>query len=333
MSIKVGINGFGRIGRILFRIMMQDSKFDVVAVNDIIDTETLAYLLKYDSVHGRFPGTIEVKKDAIVVNGKVIKCLSEKEPAKLPWKELGVEIAVDSTGRFRKRAELEGHLKAGAEKVLLTVPAKDKIDAMIIVGVNDNMLKPGDRIVSNASCTTNCLAPMVKVLNDSFGVESGLMTTIHSYTADQRLVDGPHKDLRRGRAAAVNMVPTTTGAAKAIGEIIPELSGKLNGLAVRVPTLCGSITDFTACVKKDTTVEKINAAMKKASKNELKGILEYNDDEVVLQDIIGNSASCIFDVPCTFVIEKRLVKVVGWYDNEYGYCCRCADLVKLMAKA
>ena len=332
MSIKVGINGFGRIGRILFRIMMRDSRFDVVAVNDIVDAATLAYLLKYDSVHGRYPGTVEVREGAIVVDGKEIKTLGEKDPAKLPWKDLGVEIAIDSTGRFRKKAELESHLRAGAGKVLLTVPAKDEIDAMIIVGVNDEMLKPEDKIVSNASCTTNCLAPMVKVLNDSFGVECGLMTTIHSYTADQRLVDAPHTDPRRGRAAAVNIVPTTTGAAKAIGKIIPELAGKLNGLAVRVPTLCGSLTDLTVYLKKGATVDEVNAAMKKASGGELKGILEYNDDEVVLQDIIGNPASCIFDAPLTYVAEKRLVKVVGWYDNEYGYCCRLADLVNMMAQ-
>jgi len=333
MSIKIGINGFGRIGRILFRIMLQDNAFEVVGVNDIVDVATLAHLLKYDSVHGRFPGTIEMGDGAIIVNGKEIRVLCEKDPSKLPWKDLGVDIAVESTGRFRTRAELENHLKAGAKKVLLTVPPKDKIDAMIIVGVNDDMLKPEDRLVSNASCTTNCLAPMVKVLNETFGIESGLMTTIHSYTADQRLIDAPHKDLRRGRAAAMNIVPTTTGAAKAIGKIIPELAGKLNGLAVRVPTPCGSLTDLTAYLKKDATQEEVNAAMKSAAENELARILEYNDDEVVLQDIIGNPASCIFDAPCTYIAEKRLVKVIGWYDNEYGYCCRCADLSKLMAKS
>lgn len=332
MPIKVAINGFGRIGRILFRVMMQDNQFEVVAVNDIVDVATLAYLLKYDSVYGRFPGTIEVGDGTIVVNGKEVRSLCQKDPSRLPWKELGVEIAVESTGIFRKKAELENHLQAGAGKVLLTVPAKDEIDAMIIVGVNDHMLKPEYRIVSNASCTTNCLAPMVKVLNDSFGIESGIMTTIHSYTADQSLVDAPHKDLRRGRAAAVNIVPTTTGAAKAIGKIIPELSGKLNGLAIRVSTPCGSLTDFTAYLKKEATVEEINAAMKRASENELKGVLEYCEEEIVLQDIIGNPASCIFDAALTFSIEKRLVKVIGWYDNEYGYCCRCADLIKLLAR-
>ena len=332
MSITIGINGFGRIGRILFRIMLQDSKFEVAAVNDIVDVATLAHLLKYDSVHGRFPGTIEVGDGAIIVNGKKVLALCEKDPSKLPWKELGVDIAVESTGRFRTRAELEEHIKAGAKKVLLTVPPKDEIDAMIIVGVNDATLRPDDRLVSNASCTTNCLAPMVKVLNDTFGIESGLMTTIHSYTADQHLIDAPHKDLRRGRAAAVNIVPTTTGAAKAIGKIIPELAGKLNGLAVRVPTLCGSLTDFTAYLEKDATEEAVNAAMKRAAEGGLKGILEYNDDQIVLQDIIGDPASCIFDAPCTYVAGKRLVKVVGWYDNEYGYCCRCVDLAKLMAR-
>ncbi|MDP8247563.1 MAG: type I glyceraldehyde-3-phosphate dehydrogenase [Candidatus Tritonobacter lacicola] len=332
MSIKIGINGFGRIGRILFRILMRDSRFDVVAVNDIVDTPTLAYLLKYDSVHGRYPGSVEAAEGAIIVDGKKILTLSEKDPAGLPWKDLGVEIAVESTGIFRKKAELEKHIKAGAKKVLLTVPAKDEIDAMIIVGVNEDTLGADDRIVSNASCTTNCLAPMVKVLNDTFGVESGLMTTIHSYTADQCLVDAPHKDPRRGRAAAVNIVPTTTGAAKAIGKIIPELSGKLNGLAVRVPTPCGSITDLTVYVKKDATVEEVNAAMKRAASAGMKGILEYSDDGVVLQDIVGHPASCIFDAPSTYVAEKRLIKVVGWYDNEWGYCCRLADLIALMAK-
>jgi glyceraldehyde 3-phosphate dehydrogenase len=332
MAIKVGINGFGRIGRMVFKIMLERGGFDIVAVNDLTDAKTLAHLLKYDSVHGRFDGTVKAEGKSIIVNGKKVDILSVKNPAELPWKKEGAQVVVESTGVFRERAKIAAHLEAGAQKVLLTVPAKDEIDNMIVLGVNDDALRPTDQIVSNASCTTNCLAPMVKVLNDSFGVEKGLMTTIHAYTSDQRLVDLFHKDLRRARAAALNTVPTTTGAAKAVGKIIPELKGKINGMAVRVPVPCGSLTDFVAVLKKPATVEDINAAYKKASEGELKGILEYTEDLIVSSDIVGNAHSCIFDAESTMTIEDNLVKVVGWYDNEWGYSHRVVDLIERLAK-
>ena len=330
--MKVGINGFGRIGRMVFKIMEARGGFEVVAINDLTDAKTLAHLLKYDSTHGRFKGEVEAKDKSIVVNGKEIEILSIKDPSQLPWKKEGAQVIIESTGVFRTKEKIALHLKAGAEKVILTVPAKDEIDNMIVLGVNDKDLKPTDKIVSNASCTTNCLAPMVKVLNDTFGVESGLMTTIHAYTNDQCILDLPHKDLRRARAAAENIIPTTTGAAKAVGKIIKELSGKINGMAVRVPVKCGSLTDFVAVLKKKAAPEEINAAFKKAASGAMKGILEYTEDPIVSTDIIGNPHSCIFDSECTMAISDNLVKVIGWYDNEWGYSNRVVDLTALLAK-
>lgn len=331
MAFKVGINGFGRIGRLVFRVMLKDPSFEVVAINDLTDAPTLAHLLKYDSVHGRFDGEVKAGEDFIEVNGKKIKILAVKDPAQLPWKDLGVEYVVESTGVFRKREQIEKHLLAGAKKVVLTVPAKDEIDATVVMGVNDHILKPEHKIVSNASCTTNCLAPMVKVLHENFGVKRGLMVTVHAYTNDQRVLDLPHSDLRRARAAAANIIPTTTGAAKAVGIVIPELKGKLDGYALRVPVPDGSITDLTAELEKPTTAEEINAAMKKAAEGPLKGILQYCEDPVVSSDIIGNSHSSIFDALSTKVMDNNFVKVVSWYDNEYGYSCRVVDLLKKMA--
>ena len=332
MAIKVGINGFGRIGRMVFRIMLERGGFEVVAINDLTDAKTLAHLLKYDSVHGRFNGKVESKDKSIIVNGKEIEILSIKNPEELPWKKEGVDVVVESTGVFNTKEKVSLHLKAGAKKVILTVPPKDEIDNMIVIGVNDKSLKDSDKIVSNASCTTNCLAPMVKVLNDAFGVERGLMTTIHGYTNDQRILDLPHSDLRRARAAAENIIPTTTGAAKAVGKIIPELKGKVNGMAVRVPVKCGSLTDFVCILKKKATAEEINKAFKKAAESELKGILEYTEDLIVSTDILDNPHSCIFDAPSTMVLEDNMVKVVGWYDNEWGYSNRVVDLINLLAK-
>ncbi|GAN33557.1 MAG: type I glyceraldehyde-3-phosphate dehydrogenase [Candidatus Brocadia sp. AMX2] len=332
MAIKVGINGFGRIGRNVFRAITQRGGIDVLAINDLADSKSLAILLKYDSVHGRFEGSVEAKEKSLMVNGKEVKLLMEKDPAKLPWKSLGVDIVIESTGIFTSRADCAKHLDAGAKKVILSAPAKDKIDATIVVGVNTRDLKPEHKIVSNASCTTNCLAPLAKVINDSFGIEKGLMTTIHAYTNDQRISDLIHKDLRRARAAAVNIIPTTTGAAKAIGEVIPALKGKLDGLAMRVPVANGSVTDLVALVSKDITVEAVNSAMKKAAEGELKGILEYTEDPIVSSDIIGNTHSSIFDSALTYVIDKRMVKVVSWYDNEWGFSNRMVDLVELVAR-
>ncbi len=332
MPIKVGINGFGRIGRLVFRAAYNRSDVEVVAVNDITDAVTLAHLLKYDSVHGRFSGSVEARENSIVVDGKEIKVLAEKDPAHLPWKSIGVDVVVESTGRFRKRAEIAAHLDAGARKVLLSVPAKDEIDATIVLGVNDGDLKPEHQIVSNASCTTNCLAPIVRVLHESFGIEYGLMTTIHAYTNDQRILDAPHKDLRRARAMAVSMIPTTTGAAKAVGKVIPELNGKLNGMAVRVPTADASMVDLVAVVNKDITIDDVNNAMKEYSEGKMKGILEYCEDPVVSVDIIGNPHSSIYDSLATMMLGNNMVKVIAWYDNEWGYSCRMVDLLVKMAK-
>ncbi|MEW6535971.1 MAG: type I glyceraldehyde-3-phosphate dehydrogenase [Candidatus Auribacterota bacterium] len=330
MATKIGINGFGRIGRQVFRILAQESDFEVVLINDLTNAKTLAHLLKYDSVHGKFNGTISAAEDGIVVNGKKIKITAIKDPAELPWKDMGVEIVLESTGVFRKKEQLMKHIQAGAQKVLLTVPSQDKIDATIVMGVNDKTLKSTDRIVSNASCTTNCLAPMVKVLQEKFGVEKGLMTTIHAYTNDQAILDLPHSDLRRARAAAVSIIPTTTGAAKAVGEVIPELKGKLDGMAMRVPVSDGSVTDFVAILKKETTTAEVNAAMKAAAEGELKGILEYSEEPLVSVDIIDNPSSCIFDSLSTSVMGGNMVKVIGWYDNEWGYSSRCVDMLRLM---
>ena len=332
MTVKVGINGFGRIGRMVFRVMEEKGGFDVVAINDLTDAKTLAHLLKYDSTNGRFKGEVKAEGSSLVVNGKKIEVLKIKDPSQLPWKEKKAQVVIESTGVFRDKEKIALHLKAGAEKVILTVPAKDEIDNMIVLGVNDSALKDTDKIVSNASCTTNCLAPMVKVLNDAFGVEKGLMTTIHAYTNDQSILDFPHKDLRRSRAAAVNVIPTTTGAAKAVGKIITELNGKINGMAIRVPVQCGSVTDFVAVLKKNTTKEEINNAFKKAADGPMKKILEYTEDPIVSADIVGSPYSCIFDAESTMVITDNLVKIIGWYDNEWGYSNRVVDLTALLAK-
>ena len=331
MKIKVGINGFGRIGRLVFREMVTREEFEVIALNDLTDPKSLAHLLKYDSVHGKYPGEVSYNNNGIIVDGKEIKVLAERDPADLPWKDLGVEYVVEATGLFRKRAQIEKHLKAGAKKVILTVPAKDEIDNTIVLGVNDENLRAEDKIVSNASCTTNCLAPVAKVLNDEFGIITGLMTTTHSYTNDQNTLDGPHKDLRRARTAAVSIIPTTTGAAKATGKVIPELNGKLDGMAMRVPTPDGSVVDLVVKVEKEVTIEKVNAAMKKAAEGPMKGILEYLTDPVVSVDIIGNSYSSIFDSLMTMVSDD-MVKIISWYDNEWGYSVRVVDLLEKMAK-
>ena len=335
MATKVGINGFGRIGRAVARIIMErDGDLDLVAVNDLSDAKSLAHLFKYDTVMGKWGGTIEAKDSKLVINGKAVDVLAVKNPAELPWKDMGVKVVVESTGIFRTKESPKGgygdHLKAGAERVVLTVPAKDDIEATIVLGVNDDMLTEDVTCVSNASCTTNCLAPLAKVLNDTFGIERGLMTTIHAYTNDQRVADMIHKDLRRARAAAVNMIPTTTGAAKAIGKVIPELDGKLDGFAMRVPVPVGSVVDLVVNVKKDVSVETVNAAMKKAAEGPMKGILVYCDEPIVSSDIVKHPASSIFDSLCTMVIG-RTVKAVSWYDNEWGYSNRTVDIMEKMA--
>lgn len=328
MSIKVGINGFGRIGRLVFRRALEIGGFDFVGINDLTDATTLGHLLKYDSVHGRFNGDIKVEGNELVVNGDRIKITAEKDPSKLNWK--GVDVVIESTGVFRDKENNMKHIAAGAKKVILTVPPKGEIDAMVVLGVNEEVLTGKEQILSNASCTTNCLAPMVRVLHEKFGLEKGFMTTVHAYTNDQSVLDLPHKDLRRARAAAVSIIPTTTGAAKAVGKILPELKGKLDGFALRVPTPDGSITDLVAILKKEVTVEEVNAAMKEASETYLKGIMEYCEDPIVSADIIGSPYSNIFDSLSTMA-NGNLVKVVGWYDNEYGYSCRVVDLVKMIS--
>jgi glyceraldehyde 3-phosphate dehydrogenase len=329
-DLSVAINGFGRIGRLAFRAILDKGGLEVKAINDLTDAKTLAHLLKYDSVHGRFAGTIEADGSSLVVNGKTIPILAERDPAALPWGDKGVDVVLESTGFFTERAKSEGHLKAGAKKVLISAPAKGE-DVTVVLGVNDDDLKPEHTIISNASCTTNCLAPMAKVLHENFGIVKGMMNTIHSYTNDQSIQDFPHKDLRRARAAAVSMIPTTTGAAVAVGKVLPELNGKLDGLSVRVPTPDGSLTDFTAILDKKTDAEEINAAFAAAAAGSLQGILEYSTDPLVLADIIGNPASCIFDSLVTNVLDGNMVKVLGWYDNEWGYANRCADLLSKMA--
>ncbi|MCX2740817.1 type I glyceraldehyde-3-phosphate dehydrogenase [Pontibacter anaerobius] len=324
-KIKVAINGFGRIGRLTFKALLQKENVEVVAINDLTDTKTLAHLLKYDSVHGRFNGTVEASEGGIIVNGKEIKITAEREPKNLPWGKLGVDVVLESTGRFVDDVSAGGHLEAGARKVVISAPAKGDVKT-VVLGVNEEVLTGEEKIVSNASCTTNCLAPMAKVLDDTFGIEKGYITTVHAYTADQNLQDAPHKDLRRARAAAYSIVPTSTGAAKAVGLVLPHLKGKLDGVAMRVPIPDGSLTDLTVILKKPATKEEINAAMKKAAENELKGILEYTEDPIVSIDIVGNTHSCIFDAEMTSANET-LVKVVGWYDNEAGYSNRAADLI------
>jgi len=331
MATKIGINGFGRIGRNVFKLLLEDPAFEVAGINDLTDAKTLAHLLKYDSVHGNFKGTVEAKDGAIVVNGKEIKITAIKNPAEIPWGEMGVDMVLESTGIFRAKAQCEMHLQAGAKKVLLSVPPKDAIDAVIVMGVNDDTLKATDKIVSNASCTTNCLAPLAKVLHESFGIKRGLMTTCHAYTNDQPAQDQPHSDLRRARAAAQSIIPTSTGAASAVGEVLPALKGKLDGMALRVPVIDGSVVDLTAELEKSATAEEINAAVKAASEGALKGILQYTEDPIVSVDVIGNPYSSVFDSLCTSVIDGNLIKVISWYDNEWGYSNRCIDLFKKMA--
>lgn len=322
MTVRVAINGFGRIGRTFFRAAQTEGVgFEIVAINDLTDVETLAHLLKYDSIMGRFDEEVEVKEGALVVGGKEIKILAERDPQNLPWKDLGVDVVLESTGFFTDGTKAKAHLEAGAKKVILSAPGKN-IDGTFVMGVNDDQYDAANHhIVSNASCTTNCLAPMAKVLNDAFGIKQGLMTTIHAYTADQRLQDAPHRDLRRARAAAVNMVPTSTGAAAAVGLVLPELKGKLDGFAVRVPTITGSITDLTFTAEREVTVEEVNAAVKAAAEGPMKGIIKYNEDPIVSKDIEGESISTVFDAPLTKVIGDQ-VKVIAWYDNEYGYVSR-----------
>ncbi len=324
MAKKIAINGFGRIGRLTFRNLIQMEGIEVVAINDLTDNATLAHLLKYDSVHGKFPGTVSADENFLYVNNKKIHAIAERDPKALPWKDMGIDIVIESTGRFTDRETAGLHLSAGAKKVIISAPAKGDIPT-IVLGVNDEVIHTDHNIYSNASCTTNCLAPMVKVLDDAFGVESGFMTTIHAYTADQRIQDSPHEDLRRARAAAISIVPTSTGAAKAVGLVLPHLKGKLNGNAMRVPVPDGSVTDFTATLKKPATVEEINAAFKAASETYLKGILEYCEEPIVSSDILGNPHSCIYDVDLTMV-QGNTAKVVGWYDNEAGYSARLAQL-------
>ncbi len=336
MAVKIGINGFGRIGRLVYRaaLIKQSKELDFVAVNDLpVGTKTLAHLLKYDSNFGTLDATVEAKEDALIVNGKILKVLSAKSPAEISWKDYGVELVVESSGVFTDKEKCIGHIvNGGAKKILITAPAKGQ-DITIVMGVNEKNYDPKKHnIISNASCTTNCLGPMAKVLLDNFGIKSGLMTTIHAYTNDQRILDLPHKDLRRARAAALSMIPTSTGAAKAIGEVLPELKGKMDGLAIRVPTPDVSLTDLSCVVEKDAAVESVNEAFKKASESNLKGILQYLTEPLVSKDFCGSNFSCIFDAELTKVIDGKLVKVMGWYDNEWAYSCRVVDLCDYIVK-
>jgi len=331
MSIRVAINGFGRIGRSVFRILSDRPGMEVVAINDVFDPKTLAYLLKYDTVMGTFGKDVALAEGLLRVGGRESRLVSVKDPSKLPWKELKVDVAIESTGKFRKREEIARHLDAGARKVILTVPAKDAIDNTIVLGVNDETLTPQHRIVSNASCTTNCLAPMAKVLDATFGIERGLMTTVHAYTNDQRLADVPHKDLRRSRAAAENIIPTTTGAAAAVGQVLPQLKGKLDGMAMRVPVADGSLVDLVVLLKRPAGRDEVNAAMERAAAGPLKGILEYSTVPLVSSDIIGNPHSSVFDSLSTLTVGENALKVISWYDNEWGYSSRVADLTERLA--
>lgn len=326
-DLPIAINGFGRIGRLVFRAAAEQGGIDVRAINDLTDAKTLAHLLKYDSTHGRFAGEVAVDGDNLIVDGKTIRILAERNPADLPWGELGIDFVLESTGFFTNADGAKAHLDAGAKKVVISAPAKGE-DVTVVTGVNDNDLQAEHTIISNASCTTNCLAPMAKVLHEQFGIVKGMMNTIHSYTGDQRLLDAPHSDMRRARSAALSMVPTTTGAAVAVGKVLPALNGKLDGLSVRVPTANGSLTDFTAVLEKETSAEEINAAFNAAAAGALSGILEYSEDPLVLADIVGNPHSCVFDALSTNVLEGNMVKILGWYDNEWGYSNRCVDLLK-----
>jgi glyceraldehyde 3-phosphate dehydrogenase len=332
MAIKVGINGFGRIGRNAFRAALGNPDVEIVAVNDLTDAETLAHLLKYDSVHGKLNAEVKAENGSILVNGKPIKVLAEKDPAALPWGTLGVQVVVESTGRFTDAAKAAAHIQAGAKKVIISAPAKGE-DITIVMGVNENKYDPAKHhILSNASCTTNCLAPMAKVVHETFGIKHGMMTTVHSYTNDQQILDLPHKDLRRARAAALSIIPTTTGAAKAVALVLPELKGKLNGFALRVPTPNVSITDLVAEMERPVTVEEVNAALKAAAEGPLKGILEYCDEPLVSKDFNGNAHSCIVDALSTMVVDGTQLKVIGWYDNEWGYSNRVIDLIAYIGK-
>ncbi len=329
--MRIALNGFGRIGRSVFRILNERDDFEIVAINDISPSDVLVYLLKYDTVMGRFPDKVELKGDMLITGKNKVKMLEERNPADLPWKELDIDVVIEATGIFRTREKLQPHLAAGAKRVILTVPAKDEIDYTVVIGVNDDGLKKEHRIISNASCTTNCLAPMAKVLNDAFGIEYGVINTIHAYTNDQRLADVPHSDWRRGRTAAENVIPTTTGAARAVGVVLPELKGKLDGIAMRVPVPDGSVVDLVARLKQDVTPDQINGAVKAAaSSKRFKRVLEYSTLPVVSSDIIGNLHSSIYDAPFTRVIEGNFVKTLNWYDNEWGYSNRVVDLIDLL---
>ncbi|MCX7832309.1 MAG: type I glyceraldehyde-3-phosphate dehydrogenase [Actinobacteria bacterium] len=330
MAVKVGINGFGRIGRLFLRAAIDREDIEVVAVNDLSTPAVLAHLFKYDSIHGRFKGEVAFDDEGIFVNGKKIRVFAEPDPAKIPWEDYAIDVVVESTGRFTDGEKAKAHIKGNVKKVVISAPAKN-VDATIVLGVNDDTIRKEHKVISNASCTTNCLAPMVKVLHKNFGVEEGFMTTVHAYTNDQRILDAPHKDLRRARAAAASIIPTTTGAAKAIGLVIPELKGKLDGVALRVPTLDGSVVDFNVYLTKEVSIEEINAAFKEASSTYLKGILEYTEDPIVSADIVGNPHSCIFDALSTMKIGK-FYKVFGWYDNEWGYSNRLVELVACLEK-
>ncbi|MBU0478442.1 type I glyceraldehyde-3-phosphate dehydrogenase [bacterium] len=328
MATKVGINGFGRIGRLVLKAGLRSNELEFVAVNDLTDAKTLAHLFKYDSTFGIFNGTVEAKNDAIIINGKEIKVIAQKDPSQLPWKEMGVDIVIESTGRFTDKSQAIAHIQAGAKKVIISAPAKNE-DITIVLGVNEDKYDPSSHhIISNASCTTNCLAPVAKVLMDNFGITKGMMTTIHSYTNDQVILDFPHKDLRRARSAAVSMIPTTTGAAKAVALVIPELKGKVDGMAIRVPTPNVSLVDLVANTEKKTSAEEVNAALKNAAENELSKYLEYCDEPLVSKDFNGNSKSSIVDALCTKVIDGNMVKVLAWYDNEWGYSNRVVDLAE-----
>jgi glyceraldehyde 3-phosphate dehydrogenase len=332
MAIQVGINGFGRIGRSVFRIISNREDMEVVAINDLFDNEQLAYLLKYDTVMGIFKKEVTAEKDAMTIDNHRVVMTEHRDPAQIPWKELGVRFVIESTGVFRNREPLEKHLTAGAEKVILTVPAKEEIDATIVIGVNDHELKPEDRIVSNASCTTNCLAPIAKILDDTFGIEEGFITTVHAYTNDQRLADVPHKDFRRSRAAGENIIPTTTGAAKAVGKVLPQLQGKLDGLAMRVPVPDGSIVDLVCRLGKKASRNDINSAVREAAAGPMQRVVEYSEAPLVSSDIIGNTHSSIFDALSTTSEEDGYVRIVSWYDNEWGYSNRVVDLIEMLAE-
>jgi glyceraldehyde 3-phosphate dehydrogenase len=330
---RIAINGFGRIGRTITRLAKLRGHFDLVAVNDIAAPEALAYAFQYDSIHGRYPGSVSLRDGTMNIDGDPFLLLSETDPAALPWKDLGVDYVVESTGAFRRLAQLEQHLAAGARRVILTVPCKDPLDATLVMGVNDQVVNAETRIVSNASCTTNCAAPIAKLLHEAFGIRRGLLTTVHAYTSDQRLIDSPHpKDLRRSRNAATNIVPTSTGAAKAIGQVIPELEGRFDGLAMRAPVADGSVVDMTLELDRDTTIEEINGVVKRAAEGPMKGIVEYSEAPIVSSDIIGNSHSSIFDAPLTQLLGGNLAKVIAWYDNEWGYSSRVEDLIVRLAR-